>query len=116
MTKYLNLMTCTAVAVALASPAFADVVNLYEMNNMEFYGTDGFGKGQDNYKYSCNGNRYEYSNIPSGMSCTEKQFPGGTICYINCSCNAEFKYEIWKCMDLINQKEVWNTGVQAGFI
>ena len=30
--------------------------------------------------------------------------------------NAEFKYEIWKCMDLLNQKEVWNTGVQAGFI
>ena len=30
--------------------------------------------------------------------------------------NAKFKYEIWKCMDLLNQKEVWNTGVQAGFI
>ena len=90
-------MTCTAVAVALASPAFADVVNLYEINNMEFYGTDGFGKGQDNYKYSCNGNRYEYSNIPSGMSCTEKQFPGGTICYVNCTCNDEFKYDENSC-------------------
>ena len=30
--------------------------------------------------------------------------------------NALFKYEIWKCMDLLNQKEVWNTGVQDGFI
>ena len=30
--------------------------------------------------------------------------------------NAKFKYEIWKCTDLLNQKEVWNTGVQAGFI
>ena len=50
MTKYLNLMTCTAVAVALASPAFADVINLYEMNNMEFYGSEGFGKGKGDFK------------------------------------------------------------------
>lgn len=23
--------------------------------------------------------------------------------------HAKFKYEIWKCMDLINEKEGWNT-------
>ena len=38
MTKYLKLMTYAAVAVAFASPTYADIVNLYEMKNSEFFG------------------------------------------------------------------------------
>lgn len=97
MTKYLNLMTCTAVAVALASPAFADIVNLYEMNNMEFYGSEGFGKGKGDFEYSCNPDRYEYSSKPEGAICTERKFNGGTICYIDCKCNESYKYDENNC-------------------
>ncbi len=96
MTKYLKLMTYAAVAVAFASPAYADIVNLYEMNNSEFYGSDGFGHGQDGYTYKCNKSNHEYDYVPAGMICDEKKY-GSVTCHINCRCKNDYKYSEDNC-------------------
>ena len=96
MTKYLKLMTYAAVAVAFASPTYADIVNLYEMENLEFYGSDGFGHGQENYTYKCNKSNHEYDHVPAGMICDNKKYVSVT-CYINCRCNNDYKYSEDNC-------------------
>ncbi|MBR2921799.1 MAG: hypothetical protein IKC10_00600 [Alphaproteobacteria bacterium] len=96
MTKYLKLMTYAAVAVAFASPTYADIVNLYEMKNSEFFGSDGFGHGQDDYTYKCNKSNHEYDYVPAGMICDDKKY-GSVTCHINCRCKNDYKYSEDNC-------------------
>lgn len=100
MVKYLNILACSALAMFIASPASAEIINLYDLRNFLYYGSTNLGKGidgeSDPYVPSCDASKGEFDSTPSNMTC--QSFKKGSItCYRNCSCSSEFKYDDTNC-------------------
>ena len=100
MTKYLNMLVFSALAMFIASPASAEIINLYDLENFLYYGSTNLGEGieggDDPYVPSCDASQGEFDSPPSNMTC--QSFNKGSItCYRNCSCSSEFKYDDSNC-------------------
>ena len=100
MVKYLNILACSALAMFIASPASAGIINLYDLRNFLYYGSTNLGKGidgeSDPYVPSCDASKGEFDSLPSNMTCQSVN-KGSITCYRNCTCSSEFKYDDSNC-------------------
>ena len=98
MTKYINLLCCSAMAIAVASPVSAGIVNLYELKNFLYFGSTNLGAPSESP--SCGLGEVAEKPDPN-MNCNQRTVSKGDVsitCYSNCSCNTSvYKYDDSNC-------------------
>ena len=105
MTKFSKILAYTAIAISFASPVSAEFIHLYRVNfdltkDKVLKMTDHDGKGGIvDANYTCDSSKGEYSTKPQNATCTQKGYPGGTRCYVDCSCStSSYPYSAADCI------------------